>query len=104
MPARTARPLTTWAGPLAGGSLPITAGRSRLPEPERPVGPSIAEQSQVSSQPVAQIQWHRTGGRGSENDGAAVHYPAEGLDGGRVVLAGRVQPEPLHRLRGAARV
>ena len=45
MPARTARPLTTWADPLAGGSLPITAGRSRLPDPERPVRPSTAEQS-----------------------------------------------------------
>src|SRR5690349_20685858 len=40
----------------------------------------------------------------SEQDGAAVYYAAEGLDGGGVVLAGRVQTEPLHRGRGAARV
>src|SRR2546430_6637972 len=37
-----------------------------------------------------------------EHDGAAGYYAAEGLDGGGVVLAGRVEAEPLHRGRGAA--
>src|SRR6266851_4717575 len=39
-----------------------------------------------------------------QHDGAAVHDPAEGLDGGRVVFAGRVQPQTLHGGRGLARV
>src|SRR5947208_11819462 len=41
---------------------------------------------------------------GSEHDGAAGYYAAEGFDRGGVVLAGRVEAEPLHRGRGAARV
>src|SRR5690242_2850673 len=41
---------------------------------------------------------------GLEQDGAAVYYAVEGLDGGGVVLAGRVEAEPLHRGRGPTRV
>src|SRR6185437_16465890 len=44
-------------------------------------------------------------GRSSHlDDGAAGYYAAEGFDGGGVVLAGRVEAEPLHRRLGPAGV
>ena len=38
------------------------------------------------------------------DDRPAVHHPAQGLDRARVIFAGHLQPEPLHRRGGPARV
>src|SRR6476661_5967673 len=89
-------------GALAPWGTPCNPGSSAFERTGMPVswrsGARAGRRDQL--QPVAS----GSGGRGSEQDGAAVYYAAEGLDGGGVVLAGRVQAEPLHRGRGAARV
>src|SRR5262245_29101825 len=63
------------------------------------ISPRLATSTDSSIRPAYWV-----GGGLDLDDGAAIHYAVESLDRGRVVLAGRVEPEPLHRLRGPARV